>query len=238
MILPGSTGLTSGSGRDGRWTTANLPPEVWEGFLGEESIWSDPQTEDLDWEPRPMDRQLQAKMDRVLNEAKAEPPANKPVSAPTPPPAPVGKAPTVQDRARRRSQALSKIDRLVASADWLAGIRLKQSGLTDEERLCLRRLRAIITYGANRHYQAEEQIVEQSLQHCLMLEDQHLQAIRSRNFLWWLVVSPTKTDPRQAFRRLQKDYPSIRQDVSKQFNDWSRMVDRAARASRPARTLE
>ena len=118
-------------------------------------------------------------MDRVLNEAKAEPPANKPDSAPTPPtppPAPVGKAPTVQDRARRRSQALSKIDRLVASADWLAGIRLKQSGLTDEERLCLRRLRAIITYGANRHYQAEEQIVEQSLQHCLMLEDQHLQA--------------------------------------------------------------
>ena len=59
-------------------------PEVWEGFLGEESIWSDPQTQDLDWEPRPMDRQLQAKMDRVLNEVKAEPPANKPVPAPTP----------------------------------------------------------------------------------------------------------------------------------------------------------
>ena len=87
-------------------------------------------------------------------------------------------------------------------------------------------------------WMVEEQIVEQSLQHCLMLEDQHLQAIRSGNFLWWLVVSPTKTDPRQAFRRLQKDYPSIRQDVSKQFNDWSRMVDRAARASRPAPTLE
>ena len=228
--------------RTGRSLDYSEPtPEVWDGFLGEEFIWSDPQTQDLDWEPRPMDRQLQAKMDRVLNEAKAEPPANKPVSAPTPPtppPAPVGKAPTVQDRARRRSQALSKIDSLVASADWLAGIRLKQSGLTDEERLCLRRLRAIITYGANRHYQAEEQIVEQSLQHCLMLEDQHLQAIRSGNFLWWLVVSPTKTDPRQAFRRLQKDYPSIRQDVSKQFNDWSRMVDRAARASRPAPTLE
>ena len=123
--------------RTGRSLDYSEPtPEVWEGFLGEESIWSDPQTQDLDWEPRPMDRQLQAKMDRVLNEAKAEPPANKPVSAPTPPtppPAPVGKAPTVQDRARRRSQALSKIDRLVASADWLAGIRLKQSGLTDEE---------------------------------------------------------------------------------------------------------
>ena len=123
--------------RTGRSLDYSEPtPEVWEGFLGEESIWSDPQTQDLDWEPRPMDRQLQAKMDRVLNEAKAEPPANKPVSAPTPPtppPAPVGKAPTVQDRARRRSQALSKIDRLVASADWLAGIRLKQSGLTDED---------------------------------------------------------------------------------------------------------
>ena len=73
--------------RTGRSLDYSEPtPEVWDGFLGEEFIWSDPQTQDLDWEPRPMDRQLQAKMDRVLNEAKAEPPANKPVSASVPSP--------------------------------------------------------------------------------------------------------------------------------------------------------
>ena len=60
----------------------------------------------------------------------------------------------------------------------------------------------------------------------------------TRRSMWCLAVSRTKTDPRQAFRSLLKDYPNIRQDVCKQFNGWSRMVDRAARASRPARTLE
>ena len=226
--------------------------ETWARLIGKEFIWSDPQTEDLDWEPPPldwepppMDRQLQAKMDRVLNEVKAEPPANKPVSAPTPPtppPTPVGKAPAPQDRARQRSQALSRMDRLVASADSLAGIRLKQSGLTDEERLCLQRVRVIITYGANRHYQAKEQMVEQSLQRCLKLRNEHLRAIRSRNWLWgllWaLTVSRTRTDPRRAFRDILKDSPNIRQKACKKFNNWSKMVDRAARASRPARTLE
>ena len=99
-------------------------------------------------------------------------------------------------------------------------------------------VRAIITYGANRHNQAEEPRVEQSLQRCLMLEDQHLQAIRSRNFLWWLAVSRTKTDPRIAFRDLLKEYPNIRRDACNMFGQWAKMVDRAARASRPARTLE
>ena len=136
--------------------------EVWVGFLGEESIWSDPQTQDLDWEPRPMDRQLQAKMDRVLNEVKAEPPANKPVSAPTPPtppPAPVGKAPAAQDRvlheapappapspepvrtlanaqdrSRQREEVLGQINRRVAEADRIAARRVKETDLTDVER--------------------------------------------------------------------------------------------------------
>ena len=220
--------------------------EVWVGFLGEESIWSDPQTQDLDWEP--------------------EPPANKPVSAPTPPtppPAPVGKAPAAQDRvlheapappapspepvrtlanaqdrSRQREEVLGQINRRVAEADRIAARRVKETDLTDAERLCLQRVRAIITYGANRHNQAEEPRVEQSLQRCLMLEDQHLQAIRSRNFLWWLAVSRTKTDPRIAFRDLLKEYPNIRRDACNMFGQWAKMVDRAARASRPARTLK
>ena len=219
--------------------------ETWARLFGKEFIWSDPQTEDLYWEPPPMDRQLQAKMDRVLNEVKAEPPANKPVSAPTPPtppPAPVGKAPAPQDRARQRSQELSRMDWLVARSDSLAGIRLKQSGLTDEERLYLQRVRAIITYGANRHYQAKEQMVEQSLQRCLKLRNEHLRAIRSRNWLWgllWeLTVSRTRTDPRRAFRDILKDSPNIRQKACKKFNNWSKMVDHAARAVRQPRTLE
>ena len=214
-------------------------PEVWAGFLGEESIWADPQTEDLGLELPPIDPQLQAEMDRVLNKAKAEPSANEPVSAPmppTPPPAPVSTAPTAQDRDRHQLlQVLSGMDRLVARADSLAGIRLKQDDLTAEERLCLQRVRAVITYGARRDYQAEAPWVEQSLQHCLMLKNQHLQAMRARNPLWWLTASRTKTDPRQAFRNILKDYPNTRKDACRKFDNWSRMVDRAARA---ARTLE
>ena len=118
------------------------------------------------------------------------------------------------------------MDWLVAKSDSLAGIRLKQSGLTDEERLCLQRVRAIITYGANRHYQAKEQMVEQSLQRCLKLKNEHLRAIRSRNWLWgllWeLTVSRTRTDPRRAFRDILKDSPNIRQKACKKFNNCPR----------------
>ena len=218
--------------------------ETWARLIGKEFIWSDPQTQDLDWEPPPMDRQLQAKMDRVLHEAPAEPPANKPVSAPTPPtpptppPAPVGKAATAQDRAQQRWEVLSKINSLVAEADRIAKRRLGKTDLTDAERLCLQRVRAIITYGANRHNQAEEPRVEQALQHCLKLEDQHLQAIRSSNFLWWLAVSRTKTDPRIAFKDILKEHPNTRQDACKKFDEWAKVVDHAARAARKAQTLE
>ena len=53
-----------------------------------------------------------------------------------------------------------------------------------------------------------------------------------------LAVSRTKTDPRIAFRDLLKEYPNIRRDAYNMFGQWAKMVDRAARASRPARTLE
>ena len=215
--------------------------ETWARLIGKEFIWSDPQTEDLDWEPPPMDPQRQAKMDRMPNEGKAGPSTNKPVSAPTPPtppPAPVGKAPTVQDRARRRSQALSKIDRLVAEADRIAKRRLGKTDLNDAERLCLQRVRAIITYGAAEQLAVDEHVVEKMGQDCLKLKDQHHHAVRSGNALWSLTMSPTKTDPRQAFKDILKEHPNTRQDACKKFNQWAKVVDRAIRTARQPRTLE
>ena len=202
-------------------------------LIRKESIWSDPTTEDLGWEPPPA-------IDLPPQAESAERSENAPVSAPTsptppsPPPAPVGRAPTTQDRARQRREVLSRIDWLVATADSRAAIRLQQDDLTEEERICLRRVRAIITYGANRDCGAGERLVEQSLRHCLRMEDEHMRAIRSRNILWALTVSRTRTNPREAFRDILKDYPN-RKDACRKFNGWSRMVECAARA---ARTLE
>ena len=256
--------------RTGRSLDYSKPAsETWARLIGKECIWSDPQTEDLDWEPPPldwepppMDPQLQVKMDRVLNEVRAEPPANKPVSAPTPPtpsPAPVGKAATAQDHvlhetpavppasrplaapappARQRWKVLSKINSLVAEADRIAKRRLGKTDLTDAERLCLQRVRAIITYGAAEQLAVAEHVVEKMGQDCLKLKDQHHHAVRSGNALWSLTMSPTKTDPRQAFKDILKEHPNTRQDACKKFGQWAKVVDRAIRTARQPRTLE
>ena len=108
--------------------------------------------------------------------------------------------------------------------DDIAASRLKRRDLSDVERLCLLRVRAIITYGATLHYQAEERLMEQSLQCCLMLKDKHRHAVRSGNPLWWSTVSPTKTDPRHAFRTILKDYPNARQDACRKFFNWSMLL--------------
>lgn len=166
-------------------------------------------------------------MDRVLNEAKAGLSENKPVSAsmpPTPAPVAVRKGSTAQDQARQRPTNLRTIDRLVDIVDDIAASRLKRRDLSDVERLCLLRVRAIITYGATLHYQAEERLMEQSLQCCLMLKDKHRHAVRSGNPLWWSTVSPTKTDPRHAFRTILKDYPNARQDACRKFFNWSMLL--------------
>ena len=114
--------------------------------------------------------------------------------------------------------------------DEIAASRLKCWDLSDVELLCLWRVRTIITYGANLHYQAEERLVEQSLQRCLMLKDRHRQAVRSGNVLWWVTVSSTKRDPRRAFWTILKDYRNTRQDACRKFFNWFKMVERAARA--------
>ena len=230
--------------RTGRSLDHTKPwPQVWARLAREESIWSDPQADaqGLDRELQPIDPRPQADMNHVLNEAKAGPAVHKRVSAPMPPtptPAPVRKASTVQDQARRRSEVLKRIDTLVERADNIAASRLENLDLSDAERLCLHRVRSIITYGAYLHYQAEDRLVRQWLQRCLMLEDQHLQELRSGNVLRRLAMSPTKTNPRQAFRDILKDYSNIRQDACNKFSNWCTMLDHAARAARRTRTLE
>ena len=250
--------------RTGRSLDYSKPlPEVWEKLLGEESIWSDPWLEGLDQEPPPIDPRLQAEMDRVLNEGKAGASKTEPVSAPTPPTrslAPVGKAATArdrvlheaaappapspepvrthataQDRAWAREEALRRINSLVAVADREAASRLEEAGLTSAERLCLHRVRAIITYGAAQQHAVDDRLLEKMGQHCLTLEDQHQLEVRSGHPLWWLTMSPAETNPRTAFRGLLKEYPNMRRDACKQFNRWARMVDRVLRKARRTR---
>ena len=133
---------------------------------------------------------------------------------------------------------LSKINSLVDEADRIAKRRLGKTDLTDAERLCLQRVRAIITYGAAEQLAVAEHVVEKMGQDCLKLKDQHHHAVRSGNALWSLTMSPTKTDPRQAFKDILKEHPNTRQDACKKFEQWSKVVDRAIRTARKARTLE
>ena len=113
---------------------------------------------------------------------------------------------------------MSRIERLIAVADDNAARRLERGDLSDAERLCLSRVSAIITYGVKRHNKAEEQLVEQSLKYCLMLENQHRQAVRSANALPGPNLPRTTTDPRQMFKDILRDYPNMRKDVCKWFD--------------------
>ena len=218
--------------------------ETWARLIGKEFIWSDPQTEDLDWEPPPLDWEppppapvgkAATAQDHVLHETPAVSPASRPLAAPAPPaPSPA----TAQDRAQKRWEVLSKINSLVAEADRIAKRRLGKTDLTDAERLCLQRVRAIITYGAAEQLAVAERVVEKMGQDCLKLKDQHHHAVRSGNALWSLTMSPTKTDPRQAFKDILKEHPNTRQDACKKFEQWAKVVDRAIRTARQPRTLE
>ena len=208
--------------------------EVWDQLIKQESIWSDPPTEGLDERFPPISPQIKAERDRLRRlrvEAKAETTANQPVvSAPAPPPpppapAPVGEAPTAEEQADLRSQILSRIDWRIAVADGRAARRLEREDLSDAERLCLRRVSAIITYGVNRHNKAEEQLVEQSLKYCLRLQKQHREAVRSANALPGPKLPPSATDPRRAFKDIWDGYPNMRKDACKWFDRWFKMVN-------------
>ena len=251
--------------RTGRSLNYSRPsPEVWERSLGEEFIWSDPMTEGPYRELPPIGPQLRAEMARVLNGGKAGASASRPVSTQTPPtpsPVPVRKADTAQDRVPRevparpvtspapartpaadqdrawaRQEALRKINRLVAVADSTAAERLERTDVTDAERLCLRRVRAIISYGAAQHHKVDERMVERMVQSCLKLEEHHKREVRSGNLLWWLTMSQTKTDPKHMVRDILKEYSNDRKNAAcRVFNRWATAADRAVRE---ARTLE
>ena len=217
-------------------------PEVWDRFAGEESIWSDDTMEGLDAPTPDLGPELMAEMDRALNDGREGPVSNSPVSAtvPPPPPAPVTKEAAAQEQARLRSRLLKAIDEAIAEADGIAVIHLERRDLSDAERLCLQRVRAIITHGAIRaRYRLNERKMKQWLDNCIALEDKHLHVVRSGKLLWPITASQTKTDPRWAFKDLLKGCPKNRKDAAcKKFSEWADSVDKAARASRKSRTLQ
>ena len=157
---------------------------------------------------------------------------------PVPAPKTVRRLPIAQERDQGWVAALRKINRLVAAAYLIAVSRLERTDLTDAERLCLARVRAIITYGEAQHRGVDKHVLDKIVQGCLELEDQHKQEVRSGKPLWWLTTSDTKTNPRGGFKDVLREYRNIRQDACKTFNQWANMVDRAVRAARRARTLE
>ena len=217
-------------------------PEVWDRCAEEESIWSDDTMEGLDAPTPDLGPELMAEMDRALNDGREGPVSNSPVSAtvPPPPPAPVTKEAAAQEQARLRSRLLKAIDEAIAEADGIAVIHLERRDLSDAERLCLQRVRAIITHGAIRaRHRLNERKMKQWLDNCIALEDKHLHVVRSGKLLWPITASQTKTDPRWAFKDLLKGCPKNRKDAAcKKFSDWADNVDKAARAARKARTLQ
>ena len=211
-------------------------------LIREESIWSDPWAEDFDAEPPPMGPPIPAAIKPVSNTAKAELPARKPVSAQTPqtpPAAPVKMTPIAESVAIGRSEGLGKINGLLAVADRTAASRVNLEDISEAERLCLARVRAIISYGFYRHSLGEGGVAGQLLQRCLGLEDDHRLVVRSRNPLRRFMTPPSEMDPYAAFENMLREYPT---DSKKQacdlFGRWCRMVDDAAQAARKARTLE
>ena len=223
-------------------------PDVLARFLREESIWVDPYTDGFDVEPQqPISAKLPAGTPPVLNEARAEPAVTTPVSAPAPPtrsPAPVEQPPISEAPAIHRSRVLGRINRLVAMADQSAASRLESGDLSVPERLCLRRVRSVISYGALRHYQAEERLVEQSLKRCIDLREEHLRILRilrilrAGNRLWMGTTSETEINPPEAFRFLLKEHPEGIREACQIFGRWSMMVNTAAKAAPSTRTLE
>ena len=204
--------------------------EVWGKLVSQEFLWSEAQIYGYGMAILPSDPKLLAELQPEPTEAQTELSATKPVSAPKPPtpaPAPVREAPTAEDLARLQLQELREINWLVSRAYEIATSRMRDRNLDIAERLCLRRVQVIISYGANQHNQADEQITENLLEVCQMLRGMHDRALRSGNRLWWVTVSPTKADPRQAFRDLLKDFKNVRQNACNLFNDWFVMVDDA-----------
>ena len=240
--------------------------EVWRDLLREELITTAPWNNVLDRELPSAGPRVGEEMDRKQNAGKAEPSTSKTVSvpmqrtpSPTParkeaaaqdcvpqkPPAPPSPAPepvkplaAAEDRTRQRWEQLSKINPLIAEADRLAVKQSEKPDLTNVDRLCLYRVRAIINYGEAQHNGVDERRLEQIVEGCLVLKEQHEHAVRSGNALWLRTTAAARTDPKVAFRGILKEHRKTRGAACKTFNQWANMVDRAVRAARRDGTLE
>ena len=208
--------------------------EVWAKLSSEEFILLDPHT-DLGGMERPyIDLSLLRQEKPAEGKPTAGPTEIRTAATPAPsatPPAPVPVAPTAEEQARQRRKLLTEINYLVALADEMVADRLNLGTLSEAERLCLRRVQAIITYGNFRHRFGAEGIAEQLRQICLELREEHKQALRSRGFWWWL-SSATTMEPRAAFEHILEKHRKHRKAACKIFDDWFEMVERGSQPIR------
>ena len=205
--------------------------ETWASLSAEEFFWSDQYTDLGRMEPPYIDLSLLRQTKPAEGEPKAEHAEVETASAPVPSAtqvAPVPVAPTAEELARRRREMLREINDLIAVADEMVADRLKVGTLSEAERLCLRRVNAIIMYGNCRHRFGEGRMAEHLMQRCLKLRDEHNHAVRSGHFLLWL-TSPTKTDPRLAFKKILRQHRKDRQDACRMFDNWYKLAERASR---------
>ena len=197
----------------------------------------DPQGDGLYGVPL-IDPYINAFADPSLSEAKAEPSLKEATTAPapapaTPPPAPDRRAEAAKDRARRQGDLLSEIHLLVPVADNTAARRLQTEDLSGLERRCIGRVRATIAYGASLHNRDEEGDVEELLQHCITLRQEHLQAVKSTGPLWTFRVPRHETHPAEQFKLLLKNFTRHqgKDDACKIFDRWYRAVEAATRGA-------
>ena len=227
--------------RTGKSVDFSTPsPEVWDRYMREESIWLDPQGEGLYGIP-PIDPHMQAGIAPESTEAQAEPSQNDAATPPpTSPPKMVSTENTTEDRAHRRWERLRGIHPLIDRGDERAASTLRAGDLSEAERLCLQRVRAIIDYGASRHYEAKGPQLERLLKRCIELKETHERQVRSKNPIWWIMLSERKTSPGHAFRNLLGHFERRhgKEEAVGHFDNWCKLVDDAVRAARRSRTLD
>ena len=188
------------------------------------------------------------------------PPANNPVTVPKRPaglpavyhadrrPAGPARLPPIPDEvirpplpwdlARQRNPRLSRINLALEYACAVALQQLQRDELDALERVCLKRLMAIVAYGLALHEKADDEKVKAIVSLCLRLEDEYRQWIESAG-IWKVLTTPTSiVDPRSAFKELIKDFPTHGPGARKLFNSWYSEVGRAVKSARKARTLE
>lgn len=211
--------------------------EVWDKPLAEELVWQEELSGGSDAELPPGGPQPPEQLRLQLNglETQDSPAGAAPA---TPPPAPAAIAPAAWDLALQRSRGLARINLFLGLVDKVAASRLNREGLSEAERLCLKLVQAIMSYGLCRHSVGEGSYAEYWLRTCLELQQEHQRVVRSGKLLWRLTASPAETGPYAAVERILAGHPSGRREASRIFGNWRRMVDDAARAAGRARARQ